>query len=143
MNVLNAHLLRSIQEMGDHELRSFPGQDAMQLKVQFRDVPEEYVQFLLDIGYGHFGNCLFSLYPGLMEPSEFYPDDVLNEMDGLMVFGADFNGTSYAFDFKANCGIVEITPTLRINRIDGSFEEFIRHVIEHRSLPIGRPCTTR
>lgn len=114
--------------MGKHDLTPVTEEFATKLLRQYPDMPSEYVEFLLEVGFGAFGDCFFSIYQGLIEPEEFYDPETVREFRDVMFFGADFNGTSYGFDVR-HWEIIEITPTIRINRINKTFAEFLEETV--------------
>ena len=58
--------------------------------------PQDFIDFLMEIGFGEFGNAAYMLYDGLVEPSEIYGDSVLG-LEDVLLFGDDFQGFNTGF----------------------------------------------
>jgi hypothetical protein len=70
-------------------------------------LPEEYLQFLEQLGYGCFDGL--SIYSGPMPPRETYPNfqsDPLN----VMLIGDDMQGYCFGFDKSREFTLVEVDP---------------------------------
>lgn len=92
------------------------------------NAPRDYIEFITKIGFGELGNNNFMLYGGLITPNEIF-GETDSHLDGILLFGDDFQGVNTAFNIK-DWSVVEIDSTnLGITTINSSFESFIRHKI--------------
>lgn len=91
-------------------------------------VPRDYLEFIVQVGFGELGEASFMLYGGLLEPYEVFGES--NPLlDGLLLLGDDFQGFNMAFDTE-DWSVVEIDPTNLSRRpVAKSFESFIRSKI--------------
>jgi len=105
-------------------------EDSLQQVRRFKpDVPQDYIEFLREIGAGEIGKGQYTLYSGLVEPREIY-GEVPQEVAKIVLFGDDMQGFCAGFD-TTNWKIVEIDPTnMRISPVADSFESFIRQRIK-------------
>jgi hypothetical protein len=98
------------------------------VKAAFGAVPDDYVSFLQEVGFGELGEQAFMLYGGLVSPEEIYgePNEQLN---GVLLFGDDFQG--YNTGFETSTGkVVEIDPiNHQVRPVSSTFEGFMRRKI--------------
>ena len=90
--------------------------------------PQDFIEFLVKIGYGEFGSSAYMLYSGLIYPSEIYGDP-LPGMENILLFGDDFQGCNTGFR-TSDWSVVEIDPSnMSIDVVAPTFQEFIRKKI--------------
>ncbi len=101
-------------------------------------VPEDYIDFLREVGYGTVNGTYFNFYGGLVEVDEIlghlYDEDSHPELKDILLFGDNFSGDAVGFLATDNWTIVEIwhDDNLSINPVEEqTFEEFVVHMFEH------------
>jgi hypothetical protein len=68
-------------------------------------VPEHYLAFLREVGWGSLGGSLM-LYSGLIEPGEVFDAETACRLNGFLFFGDNFSGDMFGFDIHHNWRIV-------------------------------------
>lgn len=99
---------------------------------QYPGVPDDFVEFLRDIGAGDWSGSLM-LYNGLVDPEEIYGEPL--ESAQVVLFADDYQGFGIGFDLE-DWTVVEVDPTEKsVRKTHASFEDFVRQFI-HKP---GRP----
>ena len=104
-------------------------QKAAALRKQFPGIPDEYVAYLREVGWGSFRESQFMVYSGLGTP-----DDMLGEgaVDWLkktrvLCFGDNFSGDLAGFLPDKKWAVVELWHDARKTyRVKRSFGQYIR-----------------
>lgn len=87
--------------------------------------PQDFIDFLIEVGSGELGNAGYMLYDGLVEPSEIYGYTPAG-LENVLLFGDDFQGFNAGF-FDGDWSVVEIDPTnMQVNTVAKNFYAFIR-----------------
>jgi len=95
------------------------------LRADYPQVTEDYVDFMREIGFGEIDGYMF--YGELVPADEIYGSDTANTLGRVLLFGDDFQGYCAGFDQDNHWTIIEIDPIrLSIYKINDSFEEFVR-----------------
>ena len=68
------------------------------LRERYLGIPEDYLQFLLELGWGEVGNENYMMYSGLIDAEEIYPG--VGGLAGILLFGDDFCGICAGFDVR-------------------------------------------
>jgi hypothetical protein len=90
--------------------------------------PEDYVDFLSQIGYGDLENL--QLYSAPIKPDSVFPS-VGDELKHVLLFGDDFQGYCFGFERINEMRVVEVSPKGAIDRsVEPKFESFIRGYFE-------------
>ncbi|MBG9793188.1 hypothetical protein ABD76_12040 [Paenibacillus dendritiformis] len=96
-------------------------------------VPEDYIDFLREIGYGHGG--YFHFYGGLVEVDEIYDacydEDEHADLQQVLLFGDNGSGDAVGFLTTDGWALVEIWHDDNLSlhyREEQSFEEFVRRL---------------
>lgn len=89
-------------------------------------VPQDYIDFLKEIGWGKIGEMYYAIYSGLIEPDDIYDPISAKELDGILLFGDDFAGYCVGFMKKDKWQLVEIDDFHGVDYLNITFEEFIR-----------------
>lgn len=71
-------------------------------------IPQEYIDFLKEVGYGSVSDGYFMFYGGLIEADEIYNADDNPEIKNVLLFGDNFSGDAIGFQTTNNWSIVEI-----------------------------------
>lgn len=96
------------------------------MRHRFPGIPDDYVQFLSEVGSGDIGPGDFMLYDGLVEPRSIY-GTVGKELNHLHLFGDDFQGFCFGFDPGDKWAVVEVDPSDHsIARVASTFEGYIK-----------------
>jgi hypothetical protein len=96
-----------------------------EIKHMFPAIPEEYFDFMRDIGWGNFSNNLM-LYSAPVTPDEIYGDDYPDVISRILIFGDDFNGRCFGWDTSNKFSIGEIDPIeFSFELVNSNFKEFV------------------
>lgn len=93
-------------------------------------IPQDYIDFLTEVGYGSVFDRYFMFYGGLIEAEEIY-DAVANpEIKNVLLFGDNFSGDAIGFLSAENWSIVEIwhEDLSIVPREEKTFMEFVGKV---------------
>lgn len=92
------------------------------------NLPQDYISFLVEIGFGELGDAGYMLYDGLVGPEDIY-GEVSDELEGILIFGDDFQGFNAGFKVY-DWSVVEVDPSnMTINVVANNFQDFIRNKI--------------
>ncbi len=99
-----------------------------QLEAKYPGIPQDYLDFLRQVGSGEIGDSDFMIYGGPVAPEDvFGPDERLSH---LLLLGDDLQGYCVAFDPTHNWAVVEIDPTNRsVDVTASSFASYVRNDI--------------
>ncbi len=97
----------------------------LQLRNEHPAVPDDFLDFLSEIGAGELGDGVLMIYNGLVQPQDVYGPDAAESLKEYLLLGDDMQG--YCIGFRtADWNIVEIAPDWSTDSLGGSFERFIR-----------------
>lgn len=100
-----------------------------ELTKKYSGIPEDYISFLKDIGFGNFDE--FQMYSGPVEPDSIYPEQNCSELNNIILFGDDFQGYCFGFDMADNYRVVEVGPRGEVDREgDDNFIDFLKFYFE-------------
>jgi hypothetical protein len=103
------------------------GDQLAALRTDFPGIPEDYLEYLAEIGWGTFGASLFVVYEGPISPEDMYDPVTAARFKSLWLIGDDYSGYNIAFDTKRSWSIVGIdSANMEVNRVAKTFESFIR-----------------
>lgn len=107
-------------------------QDREYLEQNRSRLPEDYVDFLLQIGWGDLSSRLM-IYSGPLRPEEIYGNRPDLPVD-MMMFGDDYSGHCFGF-YRSDSNVHQIEPgTMVIRSLGTSFAVFIRDLIARASI---------
>ncbi|MBX9692213.1 MAG: SMI1/KNR4 family protein [Cyanobacteria bacterium] len=90
-----------------------------------RGVPDDYLQFLQQIGSGRIGECRFMFYAALTEPGDIYDSETASELSDILIVGDDFAGYCLAYSPKEDWRLGWINQSGEYEPIGGNFLDFI------------------
>ena len=100
------------------------------MRMEYPQIPEDYLDYLRQIGWGALGDNSYMIYSGLLSADEIYDSDASKTLSQVLFFGDDLQGYCAGFDVSGGGQIVEVDPTgMSIHEIEKSFESFIRDLI--------------
>ncbi len=104
------------------------GDDLSALHSQHSGIPDDYIDYLAEVGYGAFRECQYAVYGGFIEPSFIFGDDRAALLDKrILLFGDNFCGDPAGFVPDEDWAVVEIWhDSMQIYETDMTFESFIR-----------------
>lgn len=73
-----------------------------------KDAPQDYKDFLLEVGFGSVSDSYFMFYSGLIEADEIYDASGNPVIKQILLFGDNFSGDAMGFLPHKNWAIVEI-----------------------------------
>ncbi len=77
-----------------------------EIKEKYPKVPQDYLDYLQEIGAGSFRECQFSISEYLFDLKDLGLDEHYKLKDGIMFFGDNFSGDLSGFDFNNENGFV-------------------------------------
>jgi len=97
------------------------------LLTEFSGLPNDYLVFLKEVGYGNLGEI--QIYSGPIPPNEVYP--VNKELEGIILFGDDHQGYCFGFDSRDSFRVVEVDPKGSPDKsIESDFSSLIREYFD-------------
>lgn len=78
------------------------------IREQFPGIPDHYLAFLRNVGWGSLGDGNFMIYSSPCEPDEFFDVQTSEELDGIVFWGDDFAGWMAGFDTRDGWRIVGV-----------------------------------
>ncbi len=76
------------------------------IRTKHPGVPEHYLVFLREVGWGSLGGSLI-LYSGPIEPGEVFDAETACGLNGLLFFGDNFSGDMIGFDTRNGWRIIQ------------------------------------
>jgi len=99
-------------------------EEVRELQLQFPSLPQDYIEFLREIGSGNLGDI--QIYSGPTNPDSVYPS-ISSELAQVVLVGDDLQGYCFAFDMIDGFRLVEVDPQGNVDRsIEQRFEDLIR-----------------
>jgi hypothetical protein len=97
------------------------------LRGKYPGIPEDYLAFLTEIGWGNFGSFMLYSEPG--SPKFTYGAE-REGLKGIILIGDDMQGYSFGFDAGNGFRLVEIDPRGNVDRsIEPDFSEFVHNLL--------------
>lgn len=97
------------------------------IRNHYEGVPEDYLDYLREIGWGNIGDGCYVVYNMLMEPDFIYGEPIEDDLKEVLFFGDNFSETNSGFFPPDNWAIVEVDPTSKRLRFQNmTFEQYIR-----------------
>lgn len=125
-------------ELRDSLLERYPesqlllktGEDKAALLAAFPSLPDDYLQFLCEVGSGTIGKGRYAVYSEPLEPSEVFDQPTADGLREVVLIGDDFAGGHEAFSFGspvAAFGSVDSTSgRFEPGPEDATFSSFIK-----------------
>ena len=101
------------------------------LRETYVEIPEDFIEYLTQVGAGQVNNCRYMVYGELLKPSDIFDFEDVQEIEHLiLLFGDDFAGNPAGFLVTDKWKIAEISHTsLHLFNVEPTFSEFIRQAI--------------
>ncbi|MGG3927133.1 SMI1/KNR4 family protein [Metabacillus fastidiosus] len=98
--------------------------------VEFTDIPQDYTDFLKEVGYGSVGDSYFMFYEGLIEAEEIFDTEENEELNNVLLLGDNFSGDAVGFLITDNWSIIEVwhEDLSIVPREEKTFKQFVRNV---------------
>lgn len=88
-----AQLQESLREaFPTSRLSPMPSGELLELRQRYPHLPDHYIEFLKNIGWGSIGESSFMFYEGPVEPAEIYDARTASELAGILFIGDNFGG---------------------------------------------------
>lgn len=98
------------------------------LRKEYPGIPNDFIDFLVEVGAGTLGGGRYHLYDELVGPDDIY-GIVEDGLEKVALFGDDLQGFNTGFDTR-DWQVIEVDPTnATFRHIALSFEAFIRDKI--------------
>ena len=72
--------------------------ERLKLKSDYPCLPNDYFEYLENIGYGPVGKMSFSIYSGPVETDEIFDQQTADEISHILLFGDDYSGWMFGYD---------------------------------------------
>lgn len=96
------------------------------LRARYPGLPEDYLDFLVEVGSGDLGE--FQIYSGPVPAPEVYPSDS-GALGGVLLVGDDFQGYCFGFDRASDFRLVEVSPRGEVDvTVEPAFATFVRAI---------------
>jgi hypothetical protein len=97
------------------------------MKSTYKNIPEDYLQYLKQVGWESFRECQFMVYESLMTLSDIGMELENDEYNHLLFFGDNFSGDLSGFDLTKNGNVIEYWhDSDEIYETNKTFKEYIR-----------------
>ena len=107
--------------------------EVISIRAQYPSVPEDYLDYLREVGYGDVGGGSYMIYSGLLQSDEIYDPETAEDLSRVAFFGDDFGGQCAGFDTSKNWVVVEVESIDNsLSEMSKTFEEFITGTIRAR-----------
>lgn len=112
----------------NNRLIKFNPEEINRLREEYRDLPDEYSDYLLQVGSGSLNRCRYIIYGDLLKPSNIFNIEDIERLENhILLFGDDFTGNPAGFLVTKDWRIAEILhENLTLNEVNLSFGQFIR-----------------
>lgn len=111
-------------------LRPVDAAKLARMREQYPGVPEDYLDFLSDVGFGLIGASSYMLYEGLLTPDEIYDAESAASLGTILLFGDGLQGYCAGFYPEDDWAVFEVEPTdMSVDMVAKTFEEFIRETV--------------
>lgn len=106
-------------------LRSF---ETDAIRDEHPGIPEEYLAYLKEIGWGPFRECQYMVYGGLMDPEDIFDKETIAQFGKrVLLFGDNFSGDPAGFLPDESWKVVELWhDSINVYDPKQSFGTFIR-----------------
>lgn len=84
----------------------FDNSNIFEIKIKYPKVPQDYLDYLQDIGAGSFRECQFSIPGHLFDLTDLGLEEHYELKDRVKFFGDNFSGDFSGFDFNNEDGLV-------------------------------------
>lgn len=110
--------------------QKYTARETNKLRRQYPGVPEEYLDYLREVGAGAFRQCQFTVYGGLGTPDEILGEGVFYWLDPklrVLCFGDNFSGDLSGFLPDSKWAVVELWhDSGTVYAVKKNFGEYIR-----------------
>jgi hypothetical protein len=120
---MNFQEIRSkLEAIDGTKIKPLDDEKASKLSDEF-SVPEDYVAFLRNVGYGRIGNSQFQFFDGVAFVDEIFGYET-PETENVLLFGDDYQGVCTGFD-RNKWSVVRVLPDQTVIEVADSFDAFI------------------
>jgi len=122
------------EDEGEVEMnsRNTPSPEELQeIRTQYSGVPDDYIDYLAEVGCGAFRECQYAVYSGFIEPSDIFDAEGVGSLGKrVLCFGDNFTGDPGGFLPDEGWRVVEILhESMEIHDTGELFGAFIRNQI--------------
>ena len=126
---------RRTVDFGDHpllaSLERVPAAAARRMRKEHPGIPEDYLAFLQTVGFGSIGDRSFMIYGGPISPPFVYDPATAEAVEGVLLFGDDFQGSCVGFDARRR--VVEVDPRGETKVVAPTFTRFLSSWLTRRT----------
>jgi hypothetical protein len=99
------------------------------IKSEHKNIPDEYLDYLKEIGWGSFRQCQFMIFGAPLELDDLGVETDIDET-GIIFFGDNFGGDLSGFNLKKSEKVIEWVHELdEICETEKTFKEYIRRMM--------------
>ena len=115
----------SLEKIGS-SLTLFSQTQADQLKTDY-NAPEDFISFLLNVGFGRIGAGALQIYDGFVYVDEIFGYSTA-ESENILLIGDDYQGNCIGYN-PEDWSVVEVSSDMLVLKIAGSFSEYFLKVV--------------
>ncbi|MBT3290758.1 MAG: hypothetical protein HN849_25550 [Victivallales bacterium] len=99
------------------------------IRTQYSGVPDDYIDYLAEVGFGAFRECQYAVLSGFIEPSDIFDAETVGSLGKrVLCFGDNFTGDPGGFLPDDGWKVVEILhESIEIHDTGKPFGAFIRN----------------
>lgn len=107
---------------------TFTADELQAIRTKYPGVPDDYLDYLAEVGQGAFRECQYAVYGGFTRPDEVFDAESAASLGKrVLCFGDNFSGDLGGFLPDEDWKVVEIWhDSMTIYETNQSFEAFIR-----------------
>ena len=111
-------------------LEVLPPKSIEALRHEYPGLPEDYLDFLGEVGWGSLGDGFYMLYNRPITASEVYGAESASLLEGLLLVGDDFSGCNAGFLVQESGCVIEVEPVHRqVERSGQSFDQYVCDIV--------------
>ena len=101
------------------------------LRTTYAEIPSDFLEYLAQVGAGSVNNCRYMVYGDLLNPSDIFSLESVQEFENsILLFGDDFTGNPAGFLVNENWRLAEILhEDLTLSYVNSTFGQFIKQMI--------------
>ncbi len=92
----------------ESQLKPVSTSNLLAIQRTYPDVPNHYLSFLQNVGFGSLGDSYFAIYSGLIKPGDIYGGNTPEALANILFFGDNFAGWMVGFDKRNDWQIVGV-----------------------------------
>lgn len=127
----------ALRFLAEHEVKSdaelnqriaLDATEINEIRIEFPGIPEDYLDYLTEVGWGDFRESQYMVYSGLVNPDDIFDPVAVSKLTKkVLCFGDNFSGNVGGFLPEEHWKVIEILhEDMTIFETGKSFGDFIR-----------------